>query len=221
MGFEKNKEHEVRITIPSQDVVLDGNLYVPDNSRGIIVFVHGSGSSRFSPRNRYVAKYMNKGGFATLLFDLLTRSEEAKDLITADLRFDIELLSQRLAGTTEWLFDNPDTRDFPIGYFGASTGAAAALVSSVGRKNVKAVVSRGGRPDMAGDYLPEISAPTLFIVGGEDDIVIELNNRAFDALGTHVKGYEIIAGATHLFEEPGALEKVAELALDWFSKYIP
>lgn len=220
MAIERNIEHEVKITIPLQDIVLDGNLYVPENAKGIVAFVHGSGSSRFSPRNRFVAKYINKGGFATLLFDLLTRSEEARDLITADLRFDIDLLSERLSGTTEWLFNNPDTREFQIGYFGASTGAAAALVSSVGRKNVKAVVSRGGRPDMAGEALAKISAPTLLIVGGEDDIVIELNNRAYDILGAQAKRMDIVPGATHLFEEPGALEKVAELALNWFSKYL-
>ena len=206
MSIERNVEHEVKITIPSQDIVLDGNLYVPENAKGIVAFVHGSGSSRFSPRNRFVAKYINKGGFATLLFDLLTRSEEARDLITADLRFDIDLLSKRLSGTTEWLFNNPETREFQIGYFGASTGAAAALVSSVGRKNVKAVVSRGGRPDMAGEALAKISAPTLLIVGGEDDIVIELNNRAYDILNVqakrmnwHLTGFQNIYHENHQY----------------------
>lgn len=220
MALEREKEHEIRIPVESENIQLNGNLYVPENAEGLILFAHGSGSSRFSPRNRFVAQYLNRGSFATLLFDLLTRSEEATDLITANLRFDIDLLSRRLGAATDWVRNNPDLTDFKVGFFGASTGAAAALVASVGRNDIKAVVSRGGRPDMAGSYLPKVTAPTLLIVGGDDYPVIELNRRAYDAMMIPGKKLEIVPGATHLFEESGTLDEVARLAVDWYIQYL-
>lgn len=220
MALEREKEHEINIPLMNQDVILKGSLYVPENTQGLILFAHGSGSGRFSPRNRFVAQYLNMGAYATLLFDLLTRSEEATDLITAQLRFDIELLAARLGAVTEWVNENEEINQLPLGYFGASTGAAAALVASVNRPEVKAIVSRGGRPDMADAYLKKVSAPTLLIVGSDDYQVIELNKSALQLMENGAKKMEIVIGATHLFEEPGALEEVARLAVDWFIQYV-
>jgi dienelactone hydrolase len=196
-------------------VTLTGNLVVPDGASGVVLFAHGSGSSRLSPRNRSVARRLSERGLATLLIDLLTPEEERVDIETAHLRFDIGLLADRLAGAKEWLVEHPDTRDLRIGYFGASTGAAAALVAAaLHPQSIGAVVSRGGRPDLAGNLLSRVQAPTLLIVGGEDRAVIEMNRDAFAQL-TCKKRIEIVPGATHLFEEPGALEAVARLAGDW------
>ncbi|NLP03449.1 MAG: hypothetical protein GX089_13210 [Fibrobacter sp.] len=220
MAFEREMEHEVRIPILSDDVNLSGSLYIPETAQGLVLFVHGSGSSRFSPRNRFVAQYLNNGAYATLLFDLLTRSEEAADLISANLRFDIDLLARRLSAASDWVASQPDLKTLPLGYFGASTGAAAAISASVGRTDVKAIVSRGGRPDMAGIDLGRISAPILLIVGGDDYQVLELNRRALEAIRVPAKKLEIVPGATHLFEEPGALDEVARLAVDWYIQYL-
>ena len=220
MEIKKDKEIEIKIPIPSDDVQLEGTLYIPENSQGLILFVHGSGSSRFSPRNRFVAQYLNKGAYSTLLFDLLTRSEETSDLINASMRFDIDLLTRRLEETTDYVVSFPETKDCPLGYFGASTGAAAALIASVNRPGVKAVVSRGGRPDLASPYLSHVKVPSLLIVGGDDYPVIELNKRALESIVAPAKALEIVPGATHLFEEPGALNEVARLAVDWFIRYV-
>lgn len=201
-------------------VTLTGNLVVPDGASGVVLFAHGSGSSRLSPRNRSVARRLSERGLATLLIDLLTPEEERVDIETAHLRFDIDLLADRLAGAKEWLTDQPDTRNLRIGYFGASTGAAAALVAAaVQPESIGAVVSRGGRPDLAGNLLPRVQAPTLLIVGGEDRPVIEMNRDAFAQL-TCKKRIEIVPGATHLFEEPGTLEAVARLAGDWLLAHL-
>ncbi|MDG5816625.1 dienelactone hydrolase family protein [Chitinispirillales bacterium ANBcel5] len=220
MEIRKDTETEIVMELSDEKVSLVGDLYVPENAQGLILFAHGSGSSRQSPRNRFVAQYLNRGMYATLLFDLLTRSEEAADLVSANLRFDIDLLSSRLSGVTDWVVNNSELNQYGIGYFGASTGAAASLVASVGRKEVKAIVSRGGRADMAGSLLREVAAPTLLIVGGEDHPIIDLNNRALNELGTQAKEVRIVEGATHLFEEPGALDEVARMAVDWFIRYL-
>jgi len=205
------------VSIPAGNVVLEGNLAIPDNARGVVLFAHGSGSSRYSSRNRFVAKQLNRGGLATLLMDLLSAEEEAVDLRTAELRFDISLLAQRLVSAIRWLRDNPDTSRFPVGIFGSSTGGGAALVAAAAEPDyVKAVVSRGGRPDLAGAALAQVEAPTLLIVGGYDAQVIELNREAFEELRCE-KTIEIVPGATHLFEEPGALEEVSKLARNWFA----
>jgi putative phosphoribosyl transferase len=201
-------------------VTLTGNLVVPDGASGVVLFAHGSGSSRLSPRNRSVARRLFERGLATLLIDLLTPEEERVDIETGHLRFDIGLLADRLAGAKEWLVEQPDTRDLRIGYFGASTGAAAALVAAaLHPQSIGAVVSRGGRPDLAGNLLSRVQAPTLLIVGGEDRAVIEMNRDAFAQL-TCKKRIEIVPGATHLFEEPGALEAVARLAGDWLVAHL-
>jgi len=185
-----------------------------------VLFAHGSGSGRHSPRNRYVAQELRQAGLATLLIDLLTPEEEEIDLRTRHLRFDIGLLAVRLTGATDWLKREPDTRNLRVGYFGASTGAGAALVAAAERpEEVGAIVSRGGRPDLAGDALPRVRAPTLLIVGGNDASVIEMNREATERLRVE-KELKIVSGATHLFEEPGALEKVARLASDWFVWYL-
>ena len=190
---------------------------MPEGATVLVLFVHGSGSSRHSPRNQFVARKLNDAGLATLLFDLLTQEEEATDMHTREHRFNIGLLAERLVHATRWAKQQEETRDLRIGYFGSSTGGAAALAAAAEiPQDVAAVVSRGGRPDLAGDALPKVQAPTLLIVGGNDDIVIELNEMARDQMRCEVK-LEIVAGATHLFEEPGALEKVAKLASDWFS----
>jgi len=193
---------------------------VPAGAPGVVLFAHGSGSSRHSPRNRYVAGVLRAAGLATLLVDLLTADEEEIDLETQRLRFDIGLLADRLVGATDWLAQNPDTRDLTIGYFGASTGAAAALVAAAERPDaVGAIVSRGGRPDLAGAALARVRAPTLLIVGGNDVPVIGMNQEAMAQLHVENK-LEIVPGATHLFEEPGALEEVARLAREWFERYL-
>jgi putative phosphoribosyl transferase len=209
---------EVQIQAGRED--LFGNLDIPERATGLVVFAHGSGSSRHSPRNQFVARTLNNAGLATLLFDLLTQEEEAIDLRTREHRFNIGLLAERLVYATRWARQQEETRDLRIGYFGSSTGGAAALVGAAEvPQDVRAVVSRGGRPDLAGDALPKMQAPTLLIVGGNDDIVIELNEQARDRMRCEVK-LEIVPGATHLFEEPGALEEVAQLASDWFVRHL-
>jgi putative phosphoribosyl transferase len=209
------------VSIPAREASLAGDLTVPAGANGIVLFAHGSGSSRASPRNVWVAARLARAGLATLLFDLLTRSEEQRDIYTREHRFDIALLSRRLVEATDWIDTQPELRGLPIGYFGASTGAAAALVAAAERKDrVGAVVSRGGRPDLAGaDVLARVSAPTLLIVGGNDDVVIDLNQRALAAM-TCEKRLDIVPGATHLFEEPGALEQVATLAAEWLVEFL-
>jgi pimeloyl-ACP methyl ester carboxylesterase len=208
------------VRVPAGDAELQGQLRIPPDAEGIVVFAHGSGSGRHSPRNRFVADVLVNTGLATLLIDLLTQAEEQIDLQTAELRFDIRLLAERLGRVSDWLATEPSTSDLSIGYFGASTGAAAALIAAAERpRNVRAIVSRGGRPDLAGPALRRVAQPTLLIVGGEDDVVIQLNQRALEELGG-VKRLVIIPGATHLFEEPGALEQVAALASDWFHRYL-
>ena len=208
------------VQIPAARAVLSGNLTIPENAMALVLFAHGSGSSRHSPRNQFVARTLNRAGLGTLLFDLLTPDEEALDIYTREHRFNIGLLAERLVHTTKWARQQEETRDLRIGYFGSSTGGAAALVAAAELlQDVGAVVSRGGRPDLAGDALPKVQAPTLLIVGGNDNIVIELNEMARDQMRCEVK-LEIIPGATHLFEEPGALEQVAKLASDWFSLHL-
>ena len=208
------------VQIPAGRAVLSGNLTIPANAVALVLFAHGSGSSRHSPRNQFVADTLNDVGLGTLLFDLLTPEEEALDIQTREHRFNISLLAERLVHATKWATHQEQTRDLCIGYFGSSTGGAAALVAAAELpQHVGAVVSRGGRPDLAGDALPTVQAPTLLIVGGNDDIVIELNEMARDPMRCEVK-LQIIPGATHLFEEPGALEQVAKLASDWFSLYL-
>ena len=239
-----NKEEEyqlVQVPVGGQ-ITLEGNLSTPKNAQGIVIFAHGSGSSRHSPRNKYVAQVLQNEGIATLLIDLLTADEEEIDMRTRNLRFDIKQLAERLIGATDWWLrkeggeeennrnKNTDTTEtqkssFAIGYFGASTGAAAALIAAAESPNaVKAVVSRGGRPDLAGiDTLQRVQAPTLLIVGGNDVPVIDMNQRALDkmqAVKDNKKKLVIVPGATHLFEEPGKLEEVARLAADWFGKYL-
>jgi dienelactone hydrolase len=209
------------VQIPDGSVRLAGDLRVPRPCDGLVIFAHGSGSSRFSPRNRQVAEALESAGFATLLLDLLTRSEEAVDLHTREFRFDIGRLGRRVVAAADWAVSQPALRDLNIGYFGASTGAAAALIAAAERPEVSAaVVSRGGRPDLAGDALPVVRAPTLLIVGGDDPQVIELNEEAKHRMKTVVR-LEIVPGATHLFEEPGTLEEVERLAADWFRQYLP
>src|SRR5438876_7763438 len=204
------------ITIPAGTATLAGALTLPEGAHTLVLFAHGSGSSRHSPRNQFVARTLNTAGLATLLFDLLTQEEEALDVRTREHRFNIGLLAERLVHGTRWAKQQEETRDLRIGYFGSSTGGAAALVAAAEiPQDVAAVVSRGGRPDLAGDALPKVQAPTLLIIGGNDDIVIELDEQARDRLRCQVQ-LERIPGATHLFEEPGALEQVAKLASDWF-----
>jgi len=211
---------ETLVHVSAGSVTLDGNLSLPEESRGVVLFAHGSGSSRHSSRNRYVARVLNEAKLATLLIDLLTLDEEVIDARTAQLRFDIELLAERLVGATDWLTRFPDTKHLRIGYFGASTGAAAALVAAAVRPDVvSAVVSRGGRPDLAGAALMHVRAPTLLIVGGNDGQVIQLNRAALAELRCE-KQLMIVPGATHLFEEPGALDEVARLARDWFHRHL-
>jgi putative phosphoribosyl transferase len=209
------REREVRVAA-DHEVLLEGTLHVPESALGVVLFAHGSGSSRFSPRNRYVASILQHAGLATLLIDLLTSEEEESERWTRHLRFDIELLAQRLIGAKHWLREEPRLQELPIGLFGSSTGAGAALVAAAREpEGIGAVVSRGGRPDLAREALPHVRAPTLLIVGGDDAPVIPLNLKALDALRT-VKRLEIVPGASHLFEEPGTLEQVARLARDWF-----
>jgi putative phosphoribosyl transferase len=204
------------IHIPAGGVRLPGNLTVVDEATALVLFAHGSGSSRHSPRNQFVARKLNHAGLATLLFDLLTPEEELSDMGTAELRFNIALLTERLVHATKWAKEQKQTHDLPLGYFGSSTGGAAALIAAAELgDDIEAVVSRGGRPDLAGDALPKVNAPTLLIVGGRDEVVIELNEKARAQMRCEVK-LEIVPGATHLFEEPGALEQVAQLGSDWF-----
>jgi putative phosphoribosyl transferase len=200
---------------------LNGDVTVPEGAHGLVVFVHGSGSSRWSPRNRAVADCLVRAQLGTLLLDLLTEPEERTDAVTAEFRFDIPLLAERTTGVVDWIAVSPALRSLPLGRFGASTGAAAALMAAADRGQlVRAVVSRGGRPDLAGSALERVVAPTLLIVGGRDDAVLELNSEAYDRLGG-VRDLEIVEGATHLFEEPGALDKVSHLAAAWFLEYLP
>ena len=214
------KADEQKVRIAAGPVTLEGDLTLPDGAGGMVLFAHGSGSSRHSPRNRYVAQLLNDAKLATLLADLLTPDEEAIDMRTAHLRFDIGLLAGRLVAITDWLTEEPRTRELPLGYFGASTGAAAALLAAAERADVVgAIVSRGGRPDLAGAALARVRAPTLLIVGGNDFQVIELNRAAHEQLNCE-KQLEIIPGATHLFEELGALDAVARLARDWLVHYL-
>jgi len=208
------------VQIHAGRAVLSGNLHIPKDAGALVLFAHGSGSSRHSPRNQFVARTLNEAGLATLLFDLLTPEEEAIDMQTREHRFNIRLLAERLVDATKWAKQQNQTSSLRTGYFGSSTGGAAALVAAVDApQDVGAVVSRGGRPDLADEALPNVQAPTLLIVGGNDDIVIELNEQARDRMRCEVR-LEIIPGATHLFEEPGKLEKVAQLASDWFIAHL-
>jgi putative phosphoribosyl transferase len=207
------------VEVPVGDAILQGDLIVPEHTSGIVLFAHGTGSSRRSPRNRYVAETLHEGGIATLLMDLLTPEEEDAERLTAEHRFDIQLLARRLIATIDWL-DHEDVGPPRTGLFGASTGAAAALVAATQRPDeVAAIVSRGGRPDLAGTVLAEVRAPTLLIVGGADEIVLELNRWALEQLRSE-KQLVVVPRATHLFEEPGALDEVARLATEWFLRYI-
>jgi len=201
-------------------VTLEGNLLIPDGARGLVMFAHGSGSSRFSSRNRYVAEELRRSGVGTLLIDLLTRDEEAVDMRTAHLRFDIALLADRLVGASEWLAKQSETSRLKLGLFGASTGGGAALVAAARvPQRIAAVVSRGGRPDLAGPALPAVQAPVLLLVGGDDGPVIEMNREAYDQMVCE-RRMVIVPGASHLFEEPGTLEEVARLAAEWFTRYL-
>lgn len=215
---DPTSEHPVRVSVGHH--VLEGDLVIPACPRGLVIFAHGSGSSRGSPRNRYVAGELRGRGFATLLTDLLTADEEAAEAQTGHLRFDIAFLAERLAAVRNWLLQRSDVRHLPLGFFGASTGAAAALVVAADHPEAaRAIVSRGGRPDLAAPALPRVRAPTLLIVGGNDGPVIRLNREAFTHL-TCAKDLVIVPGATHLFEEPGALEEVARLAAGWFARHL-
>ncbi len=213
------EEHVVRVS--TAGVELEGNLAVPEGADGVVLFAHGSGSSRHSTRNRFVAETLREAGLATLLIDLLTQKEESVDLQTRHLRFDIPMLAERLVGATDWLIRDPRTKGLRIGYFGASTGGGAALVAAAERPEaVGAVVSRGGRPDLAGASLARVRAPTLLIVGGYDGPVIAMNQEAMERMTQAEVEMVIVPGATHLFEEAGALEEVARLARDWFARWL-
>lgn len=208
------------ISIPIDNIQLRGMLCVPETATGLVIFVHGSGSSRLSSRNQFVAHTLNAQNLATLLFDLLTPEEEQIDNVTRELRFNIGFLAKRLVKVTQWCRAHPQLKSLNYGYFGASTGAGAAIVAgSVLKQEIAAMVSRGGRPDLAGAALSETVAPILLIIGGDDKVVIELNQQAFSQL-TCIRQLEIVPGATHLFEEPGTLEKAADLATNWFVKYL-
>ena len=212
-------EREVRLKL--EKAVLAGTLTLPERARGLVLFAHGSGSSRHSPRNRYVAGVLNEAGLGTLLFDLLTADEDMLDRRTRALRFDIPLLAERLEGATRWTVTQPELRELPLGYFGASTGAAAALVAAANLPDdIRAVVSRGGRPDLAGEALRRVTAPTLLIVGSQDHGVLGLNEKALAELADVDKELEVIPGATHLFEEPGTLELAARVARDWLVRHL-
>jgi putative phosphoribosyl transferase len=215
-----SKKEERVVQIPVDGDFIEGNLNVPSNAKGIVLFAHGSGSSRFSPRNQYVAGVLNNAEIATLLIDLLTSEEDEIDVYTRQYRFDIKLLTQRLLSAVEWLKKNPVTQRLSLGFFGSSTGAAAALIAAAKiPSDVGAVVSRGGRPDLAMEYLKDVRAPSLFIVGGRDTVVIDLNKKAMAQVPAE-KRLEIVLGATHLFEEPAKLEKVAKLATAWFLDHL-
>jgi pimeloyl-ACP methyl ester carboxylesterase len=209
------------VPIPATDVTLYGDIAIPDAAQGVVVFAHGSGSGRHSPRNRFVAAHLRDAGLATVLADLLSAEEERADAVTGVHRFDIGLLARRVLGLVDWVADYQPLTGLGIGLFGASTGAAAALVTAAIRPGiVRAIVSRGGRPDLAGDYLRSVRQPTLLIVGGRDEVVIDLNRAAEHTLAGEAR-LEIVPGATHLFAEPDALEQVARLAADWFTRYLP
>lgn len=208
------------VRIQVGNVLLEGELKIPENASGVVLFAHGSGSSRHSPRNQFVAGVIREAGIGTLLFDLLTHDEERQDAMSGALRFDIALLAKRLVGATRWLEKQSETRDLKVGYFGASTGGGAALVAAAELGDcVAAVVSRGGRPDLAADALPKVKSPTLLIVGGYDEMVICLNDEAYAKLRCE-KDFRIVPGATHLFEEPGKLEQVAQISAQWFHKHM-
>ena len=208
------------ITIPVERGRIGADLRLPESPAGVVLFAHGSGSSRFSARNRAVARFLEARGFGTLLLDLLTPEEDAIDRHSAEHRFDIAMLGRRVVLATDWLHERADAASLPIGYFGASTGAAAALIGAAARPDtVRAVVSRGGRPDLAGDALPRVQAPTLLVVGGDDAPVIDMNREAMRRMTAHVE-LTIVPGATHLFEEPGTLEQVMALAAAWFGDHL-
>src|SRR2546430_8576150 len=220
MKDQESRSRELQVRIPAGRATLNGDLSIPRELRGVVLFAHGSGSSRHSSRNRYVARVLQDAGIATLLMDLLTEDEEAVDIHTAELRFDIPLLAKRLMSAIEWLSQQPELEEVKLGCFGASTGAAAALVAAAKMPNdVAAVVSRGGRPDLAGPALTLVQAPTLLIVGGEDHVVIGMNRHALAQLQSE-KRLEIVPGATHLFEESGTLEEAARLARMWFEGHL-
>ncbi len=215
----ENSVSPIRIPV-KRNAAIEGDLTIPPHAKAVVTFAHGSGSSRFSPRNQHIAKIFNEAGMATLLIDLLTPQEEEIDMSTAEYRFNIGMLAERLISATEWLKLDPSTKDMVFGYFGASTGAAAALIAAAKLPDdVRAVVSRGGRPDLAVDYLGQVKAPTLLLVGGDDTDVIVLNQQALDLM-TAEKKLIIIPGATHLFEEPGKLDEVAQFSVDWFKRYL-
>jgi putative phosphoribosyl transferase len=219
--MSKQNGIESEVSVECRNALLDGTVVVPEQCAGVVLFAHGSGSSRRSPRNRYVARVLHSHGIATLLFDLLTRAEESVDELSGELRFDIPFLAERLIGATRWLMQRPDLQSLGVGYFGASTGAGAALVAATKLPGVvRAVVSRGGRPDLAGDALRAVEAPTLLIVGGNDQPVIGMNQTALAKLKCPEKNLVLISGAAHLFEEPGTLEEVARLAAGWFTQYL-
>ncbi len=216
----QNSTDEKSVTIPLENIKLEADLTIPANSVGIVIFAHGSGSSRKSPRNKFVANKLNTANLATLLIDLLTSEEEKLDFQTRELRFNIDLLTERISKITDWIIANDLTKELPVGYFGASTGAAAALKAAAKRERViKAVVSRGGRPDLAEEVLEQVHAPALLIVGSEDLAVIGMNELALKKLRCEKK-LEIVKGATHLFEEPGTLDAAADLAKDWFIQHL-
>lgn len=219
-AMEESNPKAITVQIPAGKAMLTGDLGIPKKVAGIVLFAHGSGSSRHSPRNQYVARVLQDAGLATLLLDLLTLKEESFDRRTGQLRFDIGFLAERLLYATYWFAEQPEFRAIKLGYFGASTGAGAALVAAAeAADQVHAIVSRGGRPDMAGPVLANVRAPTLLIVGGRDDVVIKLNREALSQLLCEKK-LEIVPGATHLFEEPGTLEDVARLAGEWFKQHL-
>ncbi len=217
MSQISTEEHTIRIPADGESFV--GDLVLPENAVGLVIFAHGSGSSRYSRRNRQVAQQLQTANLATLLMDLLTPAEEEMDELARSYRFDIPRLAGRVQQATEWVEQTPDLKDLPIGYFGASTGAAAALTAAARQPQIQAVVSRGGRPDLADGFLPQVKAPTLLIVGGHDEPVIGMNREAQARMVTTAE-LKIVPGATHLFEEPGALDEVARLARDWFVQYL-
>jgi putative phosphoribosyl transferase len=214
------REDEKNVRITSGKATINGNLEIPPGAKSIIVFAHGSGSSRFSPRNNYIAELMNRTDLATLLIDLLTTEEESIDEYTMQYRFDVDMLADRLIASTLWLKTTSITKNLSIGYFGASTGAAAALIAAAKQpQHINAVVSRGGRPDLAGELLTKVQAPTLLIVGGYDTEVLKLNKESLKLIRAEKK-LEVVPGATHLFEEPGKLDEAAKLAINWFQKHL-
>ncbi|MEA3407638.1 MAG: dienelactone hydrolase family protein [Chloroflexota bacterium] len=221
MSELRNQEDVGKLVHVSTDgAIVEANLSIPEGAKGIVLFAHGTGSSRHSPRNNFVADELRDGGLATLLIDLMTPEEKEIDRRTRQVRFDINRLARRVVGATDWLLEQPETQDLNLGYFGSSTGAAGALIAATERPNVvKAIVSRGGRVDLAGAVLDQVRAPTLFIVGGNDYHVLELNRQALQRL-TSEKSLEVVTGAGHLFEEPGALDEVARLAREWFQEHL-